>query len=273
MRTIAPGAEDHTASQARRSAGAGSWHVQLLPRAPYRAAYTPELPSIGFAFEGQDGVHAFGSDRRVGFRAKPNGLAYVPPGCDVYSQSDHGGEYLKVTFAWDRGDAWPWARRFSDVIDAAAIDAAQQLRRELLASDRVDELQCERLVQVLKRRTACVLRGIAAEPPARCWMTPRRLKLVDDLIEARLDTKLTVEELAGALRLSTGFFCRAFRTAVGKAPHDYIIDRRVSRARALLQATALDLKAIAHASGFASHAHMTATFRSRLGVTPSALRP
>jgi AraC family transcriptional regulator len=103
-------------------------------------------------------------------------------------------------------------------------------------------------------------------------MTPRRLKLIDDLIEARLDTKLTVQELAGALRLSAGFFCRAFRAAVGKAPHDYIIDRRISRARALLQATALDLKAIAHASGFASHAHMTSTFRTRLGVTPSAFR-
>jgi AraC family transcriptional regulator len=269
---MAPGAQNQASSQARCRAGTGSWRAELLPRAPYRAAYTPELPSIGFAFEAQGGVHAFGSDRKVDFRAKPNGLAYLPPGCDVYSLSNHGGEYLKVTFAWDHGEPWPWSRRFSDVIDAAAIDAAQQLRRELLAGDRIDELQCERLVDVLKQRAACVLSGIAVKPAARSWMTPRRLKLIDDLIEARLDTKLTVQELAGALRLSTGFFCRALRAAVGKAPHDYIIDRRVSRARALLQATALDLKAIAHASGFASHAHMTSTFRDRLGVTPSALR-
>ena len=114
--------------------------------------------------------------------------------------------------------------------------------------------------------------GISIAPAARSWMTPRRLRLVDELIEARLDAKLTVRELAAALRLSTGFFCRAFKASVGKAPHDYIIDRRVSRARALLQSNPLDLSAIAHASGFASHAHMTATFRSRLGVTPSALR-
>jgi AraC family transcriptional regulator len=272
MRTMASGAKNHTASQARRCVGTSSWHAELLPRTPYRAAYTAELPSIGFAFEAQGGVHAFGSDRRIGFRAKPNGLAYLPPGCDVYSQSDHGGEYLKVTFAWEQDGPWPRTRRFGDVIDAAAIDAAQKLRRELLAGERMDDLQCERLVDVLKQRTPCGLSGIAIEPAARSWMTPRRLKLIDDLIEARLDTKLTVEELAGALRLSTGFFCRAFRAAVGKAPHDYIIDRRVSRARALLQATALDLKAIAHTSGFASHAHMTATFRTRLGVTPGALR-
>ena len=74
------------------------------------------------------------------------------------------------------------------------------------------------------------------------------------------------------LRLSSGFFCRAFSAAVGKPPHDYIIDRRVSRARTLLQNATLDLSAIALESGFASHAHMTATFRKRLGLTPSQLR-
>jgi AraC family transcriptional regulator len=103
-------------------------------------------------------------------------------------------------------------------------------------------------------------------------MTPRRLRLIDDLIEARLDTRLTVQDLAGALKLSAGFFCRAFSAAVGKAPHDHIIDRRISRARSLLRNATLDLSVIAQASGFASHAHMTATFRKRLGVTPSELR-
>jgi AraC family transcriptional regulator len=260
-----------TSGQSRRSV-AGSWCAELLPRTAYEAVYTPLLPIIGFAFDTQVGVHAFGSDRKIEFRARPNGLAFVPAGCDVYSQSKHGGEYLRITFEWFGGEPWSRSPRFSDVIDPLAIHAAQQLRRELLASDRVDELRCDQLVHMLKERTACVLSGPPVAPAARSWMTPRRLMLVEDLIEAKLDAKLTVQDLAGALRLSAGFFCRAFSAAVGKAPHDYIIDRRVSRARTLLRNTALDLSAIAHASGFASHAHMTATFRKRLGVTPSALR-
>jgi AraC family transcriptional regulator len=250
----------------------GSWYAELLPRHPYQAAYTPDLPVVGFAFDGQVGVHAFGSDRKAAFRARPNGLAHVPAGCDVYSHSKHGGEYLKITFEKQHGETWPWSRRFSDVIDPVAIGAAQRLRRLLLAGDRIDELQCERFVQALKERTVCALGGTPIERAARCWMTPRRLRLVEDLIETRLDAKLTVQELSGALRLSAGFFARAFHAAVGQAPHDYIIDRRVSRARTLLRNAALDLAAIAHASGFASHAHMTATFRQRLGVTPSEFR-
>ena len=260
------------ASRPRRCGVAGAWCAELLPRSPYRAAYTPDVPVVGFAFEGQIGVHAFASDRKVAFRARPNGLAYVPAGCDVYSQSRHGGEYLKVSFEPRHDEAWPGSRRFSDVIDPIAIDAAQRLRRLLLAGDRIEQPQCERFVHALRERAVCVLSGTSVEPAARSWMTPRRLKLVDDLIEARLDARLTVQDLAGALQLSAGFFCRAFSAAVGKPPHDHIIDRRVSRARALLRDAALDLGAIAQASGFASHAHMTATFRKRLGVTPSELR-
>lgn len=265
-------ATEQIASRPRRCGVAGAWCAELLPRSPYQAAYTPDLPVVGFAFEGQIGVHAFASDRRSAFRARPNGLAYVPAGCDVYSQSRHGGEYLKISFEPRHDQTWPPPRRFSDVIDPLAIDAAQRLRRLLLAGDRVDELQCERFVHTLRERAVHVLSGTTVENAARLWMTPRRLKLVDDLIEARLDTRLTVQDLAEALQLSAGFFCRAFGAAVGKAPHDHIIDRRVSRARALLPDAMLDLGAIAQASGFASHAHMTATFRKRLGVTPSELR-
>jgi len=122
---------------------------------------------------------------------------------------------------------------------------------------------------MLKQRALAVLGNGPNTPAARSWMTPRRLKLIEDLIEARLDSKITVQSLADELELSSGFFCRAFHAAVGKPPHDYIIDRRVSRARTLLRNGALGLSAVVHASGFSSHAHMTATFRKRLGVAPS----
>jgi AraC family transcriptional regulator len=261
----------HTTPAPHRFAMTGSWCAELLPRNPYQTGYTPEAPIIGFAFESQVGVHAFGSDRRVAFRAKPNGLAYVPGGCDVYSSSIQGGEYLRITLPGGLSDQRQCIRRFSDAIDPIAIAAAQHLRRQLLASDR-DALQCERCVLALAERVAWVLKPAAAAPAAAAWMTPQRLRLVDELIELRLDNRVTVQDLAHAVGLSTGFFSRAFKAAVGKTPYDYIVDRRVSRARSLLDSTELDLTTVAHASGFASHAHMTTTFRNRLGINPAALR-
>jgi AraC family transcriptional regulator len=251
---------------------AGAWSAELLPRHAYCASYTAEAPVIGFAFDAQSGTHAFGSDRRSDFHTKPNGLAYVPQGCDVYSRSDVGGEYLRIALRPSLDQGRP--PRFSDVIDSTAIDAAHRLRRALLA--REDALDCERWVLILKERTATVLQAPSRRRSSERWMTPQRLRLVDELIEARLDARLdarlTVQDIADALGLSAGFFCRAFRTAIGQSPHDHIIDRRVARARTLLADAALDLSTIALASGFASHAHMTATFRRRLGVTPRELR-
>jgi AraC family transcriptional regulator len=253
----------------RRFEQPGRWAVELLPKSGYEARYTPAAPVIGFAFDSQIGIHAFGTDRRSGYRAKPNGLAFVPAGCDVYSSSAVGGEYLKITVGAGTAAPWAWDRRFSDTIDPAAIETAGALRRLLLARH-PDPLAFEHHVHALAGRAAAML---AREPVrAEAWMTPQRLHRIDDLIEAKLDTKLTVQDLAEALGLSTGFFTRAFKRATGRAPHAHIIERRIARARDLLRDRRLGLAAVALASGFASHAHMTATFRSRLGISPQALR-
>ena len=247
----------------------GRWSVELLPKNGYEARYTPPAPIIGFAFDIQAGIHAFGTDRRTGYRAKPNGLAFVPAGCDVYSMSEAGGEYLKVTIGKGTTAPWAWTQRFSDAVDPASIQAAQALRRLLLVGE-VDALTCESLVHVLEARATAML---SLKPGrAAAWMTPQRLRRIDELVEARLDARLTVQDLAEALGLSTGFFARAFKRATGQSPHDYIIARRVARARWLLRDRRLGLAAIALAAGFASHAHMTATFRTRLGIPPQSLR-
>jgi AraC family transcriptional regulator len=251
---------------------AGVCRVELLPHAPYEVTYTPDRPVIGFAFEAQTGTHAFASSRKAAFQAKPNHLSFVPPSCDVYSQSGRGGEYLKITLERSVAAERYKDQRFSNIIDARAIDAAHRLRRALIASDTVDLLPCEHLVGMLAERVVSILNGEHHERREASWMTPRRLRLVDEIIEAGLDRKLTVHDLAAGLGLSAGFFSRAFKAAIGKTPHDYITDRRVARARELLRTLDLDLTAVAHAAGFASHAHMTTVVRERLGLTPSSIR-
>ena len=250
----------------------GVCRIELLPRAPYEAAYTPNRAIIGFAFEAQSGTHAFATSRKAEFHAKPNHLSFVPAGCDVYSRSMRGGEYLKVTLERIFAVEARQERRFSNTVDARAIDATHRLRRQLIAAQPIEALACERLVAALVERVGAIQRGEHQEGRDAHWMTPRRLKLVDEIIDARLDGKLTVFELAARLGLSAGFFTRAFKAAVGKSPHNYIIDRRVARARELLQTQNWELTAIAHATGFASHAHMTTVFRARLGLPPSRLR-
>ncbi|MGG1948213.1 AraC family transcriptional regulator [Trinickia sp. NRRL B-1857] len=234
--------------------------------------YTPEQAVIGFAFESQLGTHAFSSDRVRPFFAKPNSLAFVPAGCAVFSSSQEGGEYLRVTIAGRKLDEALPQRQFNDLIDPAAIDAAQIIRSQLLTGA-PSKLLLEEQVIILSERVGRILAGRTTGAKAARSMTSARLRLIDELIESSIDQDITIELLADAVGLSEAFFIRAFAAATGKSPHSYLIDRRLARARTLLTTSKFDLREIALAVGFSSHAHMTAAFRARYGITPSRLRP
>src|SRR5262249_31033112 len=84
-----------------------------------------------------------------------------------------------------------------------------------------------------------LLRQFAAPPqPARrrAGTLPRaKLRAVIEYIEEHLDAGPTLEQMAALARLSPNYFVGQFKRATGLAPHQYVIVRRVERARQLLQ--------------------------------------
>lgn len=245
-------------------AEAGPWAIELLPGSPYEARYVAPQAAIGFAFDSQRGVHAIASDRVRPFHAIPNGLALVPAGCDVFSASQQGGEYLRVIRT--DGALLLGEQAFNDVIDQPAIALAQRMRAALLRGSPEDDWEAWALA--LSERAG----GMRQPMAPRGSMTRQRLQRLDEFIDAQLQGSLTVQAMSGLLGLSEGFFMRAFKAAVGKSPHSYVIDRRMARARVLLQDPRRGLADIALACGFASQAHMATVFKQRLGVSPSRLR-
>ena len=99
--------------------------------------------------------------------------------------------------------------------------------------------------------------------------TTRRLLV--DLVEAHLGAPLSLADMALLAGLRSVDFMKAFKASFDITPHQYLLDRRIERARHLLQRSH-SLTVIAHELGFASHAHFSATFHARTGVTPSAYR-
>lgn len=245
-----------------------AWEAELLPRQPYEVRYTTDRAAVGFAFDTQAGDHAFASDRVRPFRVHAHSLAFVPAGCEVFSRSAAGGEYLRLILP---ATAEGVTERFSGTQDAAAARAARSLRSLLLAGGPVEPLLFDSLASDLAA-IAAAPRAAAKPSAADGWMTPQRLRRIEDLVEARLESGPSVAEMAAELGLSADFFSRAFKAATGETPHAYVLARRIARARALIRAGAEDLSTVAFAAGFSSHAHMSAAFRRILGVTPGALR-
>ena len=109
-----------------------------------------------------------------------------------------------------------------------------------------------------------------AERTAR--LPRNQLNRVYELIEGELSGPLTLERLAASVDLSTRHLCRSFRASSGSSLHQYIVVRRVERAKVLIENSELSLEEVAEAVGFAHHAHMTATFRRLTGTTPAQFR-
>ncbi|MDX6494749.1 MAG: AraC family transcriptional regulator [Gaiellales bacterium] len=109
-------------------------------------------------------------------------------------------------------------------------------------------------------------------PPFRASLAPARLRRVRDLVEARLDHDLSLEDLAMAAGLSRAHFARSFRATTGQTPYAYLRERRVARARSLLSASSQPIIEIAGLTGFRSQSHMGRVFKNATGLTPAEYR-
>jgi AraC family transcriptional regulator len=174
-----------------------------------------------------------------------------------------------------------WSSTMPGQIDAGASSVSERLGSllsraiELLETDRQEARRCLSDVSVLLR-----LRDGGAIPNESAaiytclqggllrWQAKRILTY----IETGIGSKLTVAELAGRLTLSPNYFARAFKRSFGLSPMNYVILRRIERAKVLMVTSKDQLSPIARTCGFADQAHLSRSFRRVVGVSPALWR-
>jgi AraC family transcriptional regulator len=146
-------------------------------------------------------------------------------------------------------------------------------RRELSDGGAGGRLYLEGLATLL---TVHLLRGFGSSRPAlpqyRGGLAPRQMRRVLDYIDAHLTDELGLVELAAIAGLSPNHFGEAFKTSVGKSPHQFVTERRVEQAMALLRNDERSIAEIAQAAGFSSQSRLTQNFRRVTGLTPGQFR-
>ena len=99
-----------------------------------------------------------------------------------------------------------------------------------------------------------------------------RLKKVLTFIALHLDGRIRLPLLAEAAGLSRMHFARLFRLSTGLSPHEYVLRKRVERAKALMLDSNDSIAEVARASGFSTGAYFANVFHRFVGNPPSRWR-
>jgi AraC-like DNA-binding protein len=176
--------------------------------------------------------------------------------------------------AWDRPD-----RPFSVthcLADRRSVVLQQGLRRCAAGLRRADVAADELALDLLD----AVLAGAAHSPPKRSngvrSQTQRAhaeiVGAARTVIARHFREPLTLEDIAGAIPVSSYHLARIFRRIVGMPVHRYLNRLRLRASLECLAESAGNLTLIALDLGFASHSHFTDVFRGEFGLPPSAFR-
>ena len=107
-------------------------------------------------------------------------------------------------------------------------------------------------------------------------MAPHKLRKAIAIIEHHLadeeEGKVALRIVARQVGMSYFHFSRVFKQSMGMSPTNYIAERRVERAKELLNDTELPIAEIALRSGFSSQSHFHTAFRKLAGTTPRVFR-
>lgn len=213
--------------------------------------------------------------------SKPGDITIIPSGQELHLLTGGELEFATLLFPADAPppqEQEPWFRllSLSSCIFArqdgfatanihALIDAIQSPPRDGLKyfNQMYDSLVFH-LARIVDEMPENSLDSFA---PTKLPAKPHPLDRLLDHIEENLAEKLSLGELANIAGVGRSLLAREFRQQFGCAPHQFIVQRRIERAKVLLE-SGLRVTDIAFELGFSSQSHFSTTFKAVTGCAP-----
>jgi AraC family transcriptional regulator len=155
--------------------------------------------------------------------------------------------------------------RLSALVAAAHAEMIAGFPSGRLFLDSVEQAMAVTLVNshAVRHRPVQIQRG---------GLGPSRLRRIRELVDARIEDDLSLDEMAESVGLSTAHFARMFRKSTGETPHQFVLRQRLDRAKAMLRATDARVMDVAVACGFKTQQHFAQVFRGICRVSPTEYR-
>jgi AraC family transcriptional regulator len=270
-----------------QDAGWRSLHAAILEEAPFQAVERPiRHPSLIYHLSRPTEVtrKIEGAGRETALIG-PRRICLTPG--DATAQWQHAGHpeilqvYLRQSvyeaavseiYGCDSAGAElvPRFAILDPLLEQLAIAITNALRdgnaEDGLYIDTIAQMMAVHLARTHSSRSRPV-RLLPAKPLAG-W----KMRRVIEFIEDNLEGDLSLQAMAEEVDISPLYLARAFKAAVGQSPHQYVLARRIERAKELLRNTDLPVVDVALSSGFSSQSHLSHWFIRQVGVSPAVYR-
>jgi AraC family transcriptional regulator len=155
--------------------------------------------------------------------------------------------------------------------DTTIWSTVAKLKRAIEAQDAESGLYIEALGVVLVHELIRLNRAAPrVEGTVRGGLAAWQQRIVTSYIDEHLSEQIPLATLARLVRLSTYYFCRAFKQSFGVPPHRYHTNRRIEQAKVLLASRQHSVTEVGLTLGFSETSSFTAAFRKTTGQTPSS---
>ncbi len=100
----------------------------------------------------------------------------------------------------------------------------------------------------------------------------QQIRLARLFLDRCYNTPITIDDLSREVALSPYYLIRTFRRVYRQTPHQYLVGRRIARAKELLRNSDLSITEICAEVGFESLGSFSTLFRKSTGISPRAYR-
>ena len=202
-------------------------------------------------------------DRHVGEWVGLMNVSHLQLGIsDAALMACSDGAYGEVELRPSRKFADP---RLSAMVAAVDAEMVAGFPSGRLFLDSVEQAMAVALVNghAVRHRPVQIYRG---------GLGSARLRRIKELVHAKMEDDLSLDEMAQSVGLSTAHFARMFRKSTGQTPHQFVLRQRLERAKAMLRAPHARVLDVAVACGFKTQQHFAQVFRDVCGISPSGYR-
>ncbi len=156
--------------------------------------------------------------------------------------------------------------------DAILREHARALIAHALSDDPTNPLVPAQIAQQLGVHLIETYGQLALRRSAARRLPARHLRTIVDYVETNLGGEITLDALAGLAYVSKYHFLRRFKRSTGMTPHQFVLQRRIQRARELILSERVTVAEAAQLTGFSDQAHLNRVFKKTVGVTPRAFK-